>query len=216
MPVPADPMNVDEAGLIQGLINREDAAFRTAIRAFQPAMFQVARGIAGTAIADEVVQESWFSIMRALPGFAGRSSLKTWVLRIVANEAKTRLRKENRSESLEALAHQDPEFGARFDGNGHWLTGRVPADWGAHSPEDLLASEELADCMQRVIGNLPDLQEATLRLREQHGFSPAEICNILDVSESNVRVLLHRARTRLFGAINHFQDTGECQADTPC
>ncbi len=206
-------MYQDEQTLIEGLINKEEAAFRAAITRFQPAMLQLARGIVGDTIADEVVQETWFSVMRALPGFEKRSSLKTWVLRIVANEAKTRLRKENRSISLETLTNDDPDLAARFDSSGHWLAGQEPTDWGAASPEALLTSEELANCMQRVIDSLPEMQGATLRLREQEGFSLVEICNILEVSESNVRVLLHRGRTRLFGAIEHFQDTGDCKAD---
>ncbi|MGB0693037.1 MAG: RNA polymerase sigma factor, partial [Pseudomonadales bacterium] len=74
----------------------------------------------------------------------------------------------------------------------------------------LIARDELNACMQQLIEVLPDMQSATLNLRENQGYSLAEICNILDVSESNVRVLLHRARQRLFRCIEHFQATGEC------
>ena len=205
-------MDANESALVEALIDKQEAAFRSAIRQFQPSMLHLARSIVGEKIADEVVQEAWFSMMRALPKFEGRSSLKTWLLTIVANEAKSRLRKENRLVSLEDLTATDPDFDRRFDDRGHWAAGSEPAGWSADSPDALLTRDELRDCLELVIAALPDMQGATLRLREQQGYSLSEICNILDVSESNVRVLLHRARNRLFATIEHFEQTGECCA----
>lgn len=205
-------MDANESALIAALIDKQETAFRTAIRQFQPSMLHLARSIVGEKIADEVVQEAWFSMMRSLPKFEGRSSLKTWLLTIVANEAKSRLRKENRLVSLDDLTAADPDFDRRFDDRGHWAAGSEPSGWSGDSPDALLTSDELRDCLELVIAALPDMQGATLRLREQQGYSLAEICNILDVSESNVRVLLHRARNRLFTTIEHFEQTGECCA----
>ena len=203
-------MDQEESALVAALMDKQEAAFRTVIKRFQPAMLHLARTIVGERIADEVVQEAWFSMMRALPRFEGRSSLKTWLLTIVANEAKSRLRKENRNISLEAMTAADPEMVGRFDDREHWARGAEPVAWSADSPDALLTSDELRDCLELIIAGLPNLQGATLRLREQQGYSLAEICNILDVSESNVRVLLHRARNRLFATIEHFEQTGEC------
>lgn len=203
-------MDEDDAALVAALINKEEAAFRTAIRRYQPAMLFLANSIAGEKIGDEVVQEAWFSAIKALPRFEGRSSLKTWILRIVANEAKSRLRKESRTTSLEAMTADDEDFLARYDQAGHWIASEVPVAWTGDSPDELLTSDELRDCLELVIAALPELQGATLRLREQEGYELAEICNILDVTESNVRVLLHRARNRLFTTIEHFEKTGEC------
>ena len=192
-----------DSELIPALINKEDSAYRFAVKNYQGPMLYLARSIIGTKLADEVVQEAWFSVLKNLPKFQQKSRLKTWILTIVANEAKGRLRKEKRQVSLDA-ADDD----SRFDQNGHW---KLPfAQWHAESPEALLASEELGDCLQKQIGALPALQGATLNLKERQGYSLAEICNILDVTESNVRVLLHRARSRTFRAIEHFQETGEC------
>lgn len=207
-------MYTDEQALIDALINREEAAFREAIKLHQSSMLALARSIAGDKIADEVVQEAWFSVMRSLDRFEGRSSLKTWILRIVANEAKTRLRKENRHVSFEEVTREDPELANRFNRRGHWIKGEEPVEWGADSPEDLLSSDQLRDCLELVMSRLPEQQGSTLKLREQQGLSMRDICNILDVSESNVRVLLHRARTRLFTAVEHFEKTGEC-CETP-
>lgn len=201
-------MYENETDLITGLINKEDRAFRYAIQQYHSSMMYLAQSLVGMKLADEVVQESWFSVLKSLPKFERRSSLKTWIQRIVANEAKSRLRKENRMTSLDAMTAEDPEMVSRFDDSGHWQI--HPVQWDADSPDELLSSEELKACMELLLSSLPELQSATLNLREQQGYSLKEICNILEVSESNVRVLLHRARNRLFRCVEHFQDTGEC------
>lgn len=197
-----------EDELIAGMINGNDTAYRAAISIYQGPMLYLARSLVGDKFADEVVQEAWFSALKAIAKFEKRSSLKTWLLRIVANEGKTRLRKENRMTSLEALTGGDPAFADRFDSSGHWDPG--PISWTSDSPDALLTRDELKKCMDQLIESLPDMQAATLNLKERQGFSLAEICNILDVSESNVRVLLHRARMKLFRCIEHFEETGEC------
>lgn len=194
--------------LIAALIEKREDAFRHVIKKHQSAMLQLAYSIVGNKLADEVVQEAWVSAMRALPKFQQRSSLKTWLMTIVSNEAKSRLRKENRNVSLDTMSGEDP-MAERFDHRGHWAESGV-VEWDDDSPDALMESDALAHCMQALIETLPEMQAATLNLREQQGYSLAEICNILEVSESNVRVLLHRARNRLFKCIEHFQQTGEC------
>lgn len=192
-----------EAGLIEGLLKRDHKAYREAISKYQPAMLSLANGIAGSAIGDEIVQESWLSLIKALPRFEGRSSLKTWILRIVANEAKTRLRKENRYQSLDAM---DPDsMTIRFGSDGHWTT--PPIEW---DPASLLDSQDLKLCLDKSMSALPGLQCAAIKLKQQNGLASLDICNILDISESNLRVLLHRARIRLYQCVEHFQLTGEC------
>jgi len=168
----------------------------------------VARAIAGPSIADEIVQESWISVLKALPKFEGRSTLKTWITRIVANEAKRRLKKESRHVSLEGLTDDDSSFLERFDSKGQWI--RPPANWDLATPEEILEERQLKQCLDTTIDTLPDQQKAVFVLRDMQGFSLEQICNILEVSDSNVRVLLHRARNKLHQAIEHFQETGEC------
>jgi RNA polymerase sigma-70 factor (ECF subfamily) len=197
-----------EDALIEGMIVGDDAAFREAIIRYQQSMKYLAFSLIGNKFADEVVQEAWFSALKSISKFEKRSSLKTWLMRIVANEAKSRLRRENRMTSLEALTEPDPAMSERFDRSGHWA--KAPVEWDVDSPDELLTKDELRHCMDQLIAALPDLQGATLNLRERQGYSPGEICNILEVSESNVRVLLHRARMRLFKCVEHFQETGEC------
>ena len=172
-------------------------------------MMAVARAIIGESLADEVVQEAWVSIYRSLGKFEGRSSLKTWILTITANEAKSRLRKENRMVSLDSMLEDSggvmPD---RFGEDGHWS--RPPVSWHEDTPEALLDNQQLLECIDKIMGQLPEQQRAALSLKEMKGISLDEICNILGISSSNVRVLLHRARHRLFEHIDHFQETGKC------
>jgi RNA polymerase sigma-70 factor (ECF subfamily) len=209
IPGMSTPQYPDEASLIVGLVQHQDAAYRQAIKAYQGSMLHLARSFVGDRFADEIVQDAWLAVMKSLPGFEGRASLKTWILRIVANESKSRLRRENRMTSLDAMTAADPGLQDHFDGRGHWQ-GPL-AKWQAASPEELLSSEQMADCLNSTIKQLPELQAATLSLKEQQGLAFSDICNILQVSESNVRVLLHRARLKLYSTIEHFQLTGECR-----
>ncbi len=198
-----------EQAWIDALIAGDAEAYRRLIREYHGPMRQIASAIAGGAIADEVVQEAWMSVMRALPKFEGRSSVKTWLTRIVVNEAKTRLRKEKRYASLEAMGFDEPDpFFDQFDQRGHWSQG--PVGWHLDSPERLLSEQQLNECVERVLELLPPVQKTTFILRELQGMDYDEICNVLDVTASNVRVLLHRAKAKLLKVIEHYQETGEC------
>jgi len=198
-------MLMKEQELIRKLINKDEDTFRYAIKTYNSSMYYVASAIVGDSIADEVVQEAWVAIIRALPKFEGRSSLKTWILRIVSNGAKTRLRKESRMVSMGDA--NDMEISGvtadRFKSNGTWQT--PPNAWQAETPESLLASEQLKGKMEQAVDQLPEMQKTVLILREIEGLEMEEICKILDISESNSRVLLHRARTRLWDTIDKFK-----------
>ncbi|MCW8885492.1 MAG: RNA polymerase sigma factor [Motiliproteus sp.] len=198
-----------ESELLPKLLEQDETSFNKLVEAYYGIMLALARSIVGEAIADEVVQEAWVSIYRALPKFEGRSSLKTWILRITANEAKTRLRKESRTISLDQFEEggDNPLFG-RFHDDGHWQ--KPPNSWQEDGPESLLINHEMGDCIEFTLNHLPAMQQAVFELKDLGGSSFDEICNILDISSSNARVLLHRARVSLFGKIEHFQETGEC------
>lgn len=197
----------EESELIQRLITNDQQLFMTVIRAWHPSLYSVAAAIVGHSIADEVVQEAWISVIKALPKFEGRSALKTWVTRIVANEAKNRYRKESRMVSLESVdEHWSTD--SRFDSNGHWNQ-QNPA-WDMGSPDELLAADELQDCVDKHLTRLPEQQKYIMELRDSAGMGMEEICNILEVSSSNARVLLHRARDKIQQVVAKFQRTGEC------
>ena len=204
------PMNIhNDSELIELLLQKERMAFQQAIRQYQPSMRALACRIVGDSISDEVVQEAWIAVTRGLSSFQGRSSLKTWILTIVANEAKMRLRKEKPTVSLEDLGGSDAP--SRFDETGSWIT--PPQRWELSSPDEILSAKELRECIELTVSCLQPLQASTLQLRELENMNFSDICNILEISESNVRVLLHRARQTLYQIIEHFQSTGECK---PC
>jgi RNA polymerase sigma-70 factor (ECF subfamily) len=187
----------------------DEDAFMELVDALQPAMLRVARMYVSTqAVAEEVVQDAWLGVLKGLDRFEGRSSLRTWIFRIVSNIAKTRGQREGRSVPFASLAGDDldqPTFDpSRFMGDdarypGHWST--FPPDWSGVPEERLLGSETL-----RVAGSaieeLPPMQAEVIRLRDVLGWSSAEVRNALELSETNQRVLLHRARARVRRALD--------------
>lgn len=194
----------DDKALIPRLLAGEEAAYTLVVTAYHGLMVHLAKTIVGEAIADEVAQESWLSIMKALPRFEGRSSLKTWVLRIVSNTAKSRLRHESRTVSLDGLVDEQPIVDpSRFKTNGHWSN--PPPTWHGDSPDALLAGGQLRECIDNALSALPPMQRAAITLRDMQGFDMETICKILEVSESNGRVLLHRARSSIQQAIDEHE-----------
>lgn len=187
----------------------EERAYRELVQQYQGAMRAVAWAIVGSRFADEVVQDAWLAVVRHLDGFEGRSSLKTWLLTITANTARTRLKQSRREVLLDDLpAPHGSIDDARFAADGHWAE-RL-ADWHDETPEALLTASELRECVDKTIASLSELQSSVLLLREHQGLELLDICNLLDISLSNVRVLLHRARLKIFATIEHFEETGQC------
>lgn len=198
-----------EERLLVRLRAGEQKAFRELIATYQGAMRAVAIAIAGSRFADEVVQDAWLAVVRNLAGFEQRSSLKTWLLTITANTAKSRLKNSRREVLLDDLPAPHGTIGAeRFAADGHWLT--PPPAWHEDSPEALLAEEQLRECLEHTLASLSELQSSVLLLRERQGLALEDICNLLDVSLSNVRVLLHRARLKVFATLEHYEETGQC------
>lgn len=195
--------------LLPRLLAGEQQAFRELVGRYQGAMRAVAYAIVGSRNADEVVQDAWLAVVRNLEGFQGRSSLKTWLLTITANTAKTRLKHNRREVLMDDLpAPHGSIDDRRFAQDGHWLT--APFAWHEDSPEALLSEDELRQCLEKTLNSLSELQGSVLMLRERQGLELDEICNLLEVSLSNVRVLLHRARLKVFATLEHFEETGQC------
>lgn len=199
----------DDSQLLQRLLAGEQQAYKELVSTYQGPMRAVAFAIVGGRHADEVVQDAWLSVVRNLSGFQGRSSLKTWLLTITANAAKGRYKQNRREVLLDDLPSPHGTLGdERFAADGHWLL--APFAWHQDTPEALLTESELRDCLEHTLLNLSQLQGSVLTLRERQGLELEEICNLLDLSLSNVRVLLHRARLKVFASVEHFEETGEC------
>ena len=192
------------------LKQQDHTHFERVVALYHRQLVAVARAIIGDSLAEEVVQEGWVSAYRALPKFEGRSSLKTWLYTIIGNEARSRLRREKRIVPLEDLNNSDSDYLSddRFNAIGHW-TNPAP-DWHLDSPDQLLEEAHLQKCIDHTVSILPGQQKAVFILRDIEQQALSDICNILDVSESYVRVLLHRARLKLMQVIDRYQETGEC------
>lgn len=158
--------------------------------------------------AEEIVQEAWISAYKNISKFEGRSSIHTWLAQIVMNAARMRLRKAGREINMNYSTDESDTLACRFQGDGKW--GEPPLDWEINSPDELLQEQNLLNCLHKTIEKLPVNQKLVLDLRDVQGLELNEICNMLDISASNVRVLLHRARAQLFNMVDHYQDTGEC------
>lgn len=197
-----------EKRLIEGLLTGEDAAFRQLVGQFHGPLCRLAAALVGQGQAEEVVQETLIAAIRQIHLFEGRSSLKTWLFTIASNQAKSRLRKQKREIFLEDITEGGSFADALFKPDGHWAT--APHAWHDESPEALLSHEDFIRCLDKTIEKLPDNQKAVMTLREYQGLELEEICNILDISASNVRVLIHRARATVYAMINHYEETGTC------
>lgn len=198
-----------EADTVLRLQSGDKAAFSDMVRKYHSQLQVVARAIIGPSLAEEVVQEAWVSAYKAIGRFEGRSSLKTWLYTIVSNGAKTRLRKESRQVQFKDDDEQDSYLsGERFANDGHWSN--PPPSWDIDTPDQLLQEEQLQACIEKTLLLLPPQQKAAFTLRDIQQQPLEEICNILDTSNSNTRVLLHRARLALMQVIDRYRETGEC------
>ena len=167
------------------------------IRALNPSLLRVARMFVPTsALAEDVVQETWLAVLNGIDRFEGRSSLKTWIFRILTNTAKTRGERERRSVPFSTLDTEEGGFEpaverSRFTGTGHWAV--LPRAW----PEDKLLASETRSVIEQAIDRLPPSQRTVITLRDVDGWTADEVCNALELSKTNQRVLLHRARAKV-------------------
>jgi len=200
----------EDAQLVDGLRARDEAAFAALVRMYGAGMLRVAQMyVSSRAVAEEVTQEAWLAVLNGIDRFEGRSSLKTWLFRIVANTAKTRGVREARSAPFSSFGAAGDDAAVspdRFLGEGdrfpgHWAV--PPASW-AGLPDDRLLASETLDVIRQEVERLPPAQRAVLTLRDLEGLSAEEVCNALDLTETNGRVLLHRARVKVRTALEEY------------
>jgi RNA polymerase sigma-70 factor (ECF subfamily) len=199
-----------EAELLEALRAGDEDAFAELVREYHPSLVRVARIYVPTqAAAEEVAAETWLAVLNGLDRFEGRSSLRTWIFRILTNIAKTRAVRDGRTLPFSAL--QDPARvpEAAVDADrfldpehprwpGHWAA--RPEPW----PEDALIASETRDVIAEAIEALPASQRTVITLRDVQGWSSDEVRNALDLSETNQRVLLHRARSKVRAALESY------------
>jgi RNA polymerase sigma-70 factor, ECF subfamily len=213
---PVAQMSSPEADLIDRLRGGDEAAFVCLVNAYSASLRRLALAFVPIeAVAEEVVQETWLAVLTGIARFEGRSSVKTWIFKILANRAKTRALREKRtinfSELDNPLERDEPAVDpARFlpashlTWPGHWAG---PLDTWSASAEDAVVGRETMDVLQRGLDRLPPAQRVVVALRDVQGWPSAEVCEVLGLSEANQRVLLHRGRSRLRGVLeNYFKD----------
>jgi RNA polymerase sigma-70 factor (ECF subfamily) len=204
-----------DAHLVAALRGRDEAAFGLLIDKYNPMLLRVATMyVSSRAVAEEVVQETWVGVLNGIERFEGRSSLKTWIFRILVNTAKTRGEREGRSipfSSSPRVAPGEPSVEPeRFFPDGHVKAG----DWsigptGWETPEERLLAGESRDVILRTIESLPPAQREVITLRDLQGWASDEVCNALEITETNQRVLLHRGRTKVRAALERYYGATE-------
>ncbi len=198
-------MSAEDRAVVTRLLAGDESAFETLVAALQGSMLRFARSfLKRSDIAEEVVQETWLAVLRGLPAFEGRSSLKTWIFHILSNRARTRATREGRVIPFADLAGRDDgppnsDLEDRFTSDGRWK--EPPEQWQADTPEAIALRHEAMQQLEAALETLPDAQRTVVTMRDVDGWSAQDVCNVLGISETNQRVLLHRARTRLRRAL---------------
>lgn len=182
----------------------DGSALRELVRRYHASLLRLALAfLPNQALAEEAVQDTWTAVLDGLASFEGRSSLKTWIFRILANRAKTRMVREARSVPFSALAGAESDEvavdPARFASDGHWA--ESPRSFSNESPEKQLIDKEAMSCLESALRQLPLNQRTVVTLRDVQGLDSDEVCNILGIRETNQRVLLHRGRSKLRRAL---------------
>jgi RNA polymerase sigma-70 factor (ECF subfamily) len=202
----------DDRQLLEGLRRGDEAAFVTLLERYHASMVRMALAyVPNRSVAEEVAQEAWQGVLTGLLRFEERSSLKTWIFRILTNCAKTRGEREGRTVPFSSL--WDPEadpgepaveperFRASEPWDGHWIS--LPRAWD-DLPEERLLAKETRACVQQAIAALPPAQREVITLRDVEQCSAEEACALLQISEGNQRVLLHRARSKVRRALEEY------------
>jgi RNA polymerase sigma-70 factor (ECF subfamily) len=204
-------LELEERELCAALRRGDEAAFAKLVALYHAPLRRLALSYVRTAaVADEVVQETWLGVIRGIQSFEERSSLKTWIFRILTNTAKTRAQRESRTIPLSAVAptggdeHEPAVDPSRFLDQqharwpGHWAS--PPSRWD-ELPEEHLTGRETLEALKAAIESLPPAQRQVIVLRDVEGWDAEEVCELLDLSEGNQRVLLHRARSKVRQAL---------------
>lgn len=211
----ATPASAEEASLVAALRRGDERAFAELLETYHASLVRIATYyVRDAAVAEEVAQDTWLGVIHGIQTFEGRSTLKTWIFRILRNRAATRGERERRTIPFTALETSEPggepsvEPDRFLDSThpvwpGHWAS--PPASWDGIPERRLISTETMAK-IQEAIDALPPLQAQVISLRDVDGWSSEEVCELLDLSEVNQRVLLHRARSKVRRALESYLD----------
>ena len=197
---PAEGGRADDAGLIEALRQGDEAAYAALVDRYAATLLRLASMyVSNPEVAADVVQDTWIGVLQGIDRFEERSSLKTWICRILINKARTAAQREGRTVTFSDLGDDDPapavdpeRFRDRGPDRGQWSS--PPREWDR--PEERLLSKETRAVVERAIAGLPANQRITITMRDIEDLSSADTCAALGISEANQRVLLHRARAQ--------------------
>jgi len=203
----SDPATIGDSddALLARLRAGDRTAFAMLVKRHAGPLLRVARSLVrDQATAEELVQETWLAVFTGLDAFAGRSSLRTWLFRICVNKARTRFVRDGRTVPFSSLGGPGDGDGAaaesaNFDGDDSWRD--PPSTWSEENPERIALGRETRSAIEAAIAGLPESQRAVMTLRDLEGLEAEEICNLLSITVTNQRVLLHRARARVRAAL---------------
>ncbi len=190
--------------MVERLLNRDEDAFRELLDKYHTPLMRLAMAfVSDRATAEEVVQETWVAVFKGLPKFEGRSSLKTWIFRILTFQAQKRAVREARMISMTDWSEKmddavDPNS---FTQAGQWA--RPPTQWGKN-PEDRLMRADVLEAIEKFVATLPPAQQAVLVMRDVEGWPSKDVCELLELTPGNQRILLHRARQKMRDMLNEY------------
>lgn len=220
-------MPAHDRDFLEKLRSGDEAAFRLLVGDLQGPLIRFARSFCRTeSVVEEAVQETWLAVIRGIDGFEGRSSLRSWIFGILANQARRHaVREDRRSRAEHGMSStpgqdsdspaddedQDREPG--MGANGMWET--PPSPWGFENPELIMLREETLVVIEEALRAMPEAQRQVVLLRDVEALAAGEVCNILGVSETNMRVLLHRGRARVRRALDAYMKLGTMPSSSP-
>jgi RNA polymerase sigma-70 factor, ECF subfamily len=203
----------DDNQLIAAVREGDERAFVTLVERYHPSLQRLAHLYIDASTVEDVVQDTWIGVLHGLPNFEGRASFKTWLFRILVNRARTRAVRNARTIPMSSLVHEETETQeyavdpGRFrpaddQYPGHWLPLLKPS--ADEMPEERLLAGELELVVRNAIGGLPPAQAEVVRLRDVDGLPSEDVCQLLNLTEGNQRVLLHRGRSRIRAALEAY------------
>lgn len=207
-----DSLPSSDPNTLEAIRNGDTQVFEALVAELTPGLRGLARTYVSNALAEEVVQEAWASVVTSLDTFEGRSSLKTWIYRIVLNKVRTLATRESKIVPFAALGLADdgaspavePErFGDRMLQGGDWVL--PPTEW-SDAPSENIESGEVLDLVRKAIEELPESQREVMQLRDVQQWPANDVCEALGISSVNQRVLLHRARSSVRSKLEEYYD----------
>jgi RNA polymerase sigma-70 factor (ECF subfamily) len=198
---------VDDTELLEQLLNGDERAFVELVSRYHEPLARVARYyVSNDASAEDVVQDTWIAVLRGLERFEGRSTLKTWLFRICVNRARTTGTKEHRTIPVDVMAAEASVSPSRFNKGGMWIDPPAPF---TDAIDDALVNGPLVHLVHASIARLPATSRAVVTLRDVEGLTTADVAELLELSEANVRVILHRSRAKIRSEVEEAVREGE-------